>query len=93
MVLLSIAAVAVGVMIITSTSAVALERVIFEVISAFATVGLSMDITADLAPIGQCVLIALMFAGRVGTITIATGLALRQRTTPFTYPEERPIVG
>ena len=34
-----------------------------------------------------------MFLGRVGTITVATGLALRGRQRPYRYPEERPIVG
>ena len=62
-------------------------------ISAFATVGLSTGITADLPPAGQGVLIALMFIGRVGTITVATALALRSRHKLYRYPEERPIVG
>jgi Trk-type K+ transport system membrane component len=38
-------------------------------------------------------LIILMFIGRVGTITVATGLALRTRPRLYRYPEERPIVG
>jgi trk system potassium uptake protein TrkH len=92
-VLLSTAAVVLGTMIVAATSDFALERVAFEVISAFATVGLSTGITADLSPVGQYTIIALMFAGRVGTITIATALALRERAIPYTYPEERPIVG
>ncbi|TIX62760.1 MAG: TrkH family potassium uptake protein, partial [Mesorhizobium sp.] len=50
-------------------------------------------ITADLPPAGQLVIIVLMFVGRVGTITIASALALRERNEPFRYPEERPIVG
>ena len=41
----------------------------------------------------QAVLVVLMFLGRVGTITVATGLALRSRRRPYRYPEERPIVG
>ncbi|MFC6478979.1 potassium transporter TrkG [Pseudomonas asuensis] len=65
----------------------------FEAISAFATVGLSTGITADLPPVGQVVIIILMFVGRVGTITVATALALRSRNKPYRYPEERPIVG
>ena len=61
--------------------------------TAFATVGLSTGVTADLPPAGQALLVGLMFLGRVGTITVATGLALRSRQTPYRYPEERPIVG
>jgi hypothetical protein len=36
---------------------------------------------------------ALMFAGRVGTVTLAAALALRQRSQLYHYPEERPIIG
>ncbi|MFI5085775.1 MAG: TrkH family potassium uptake protein [Actinomycetales bacterium] len=70
-----------------------LDRVLFEVISAFATVGLSTGLSAQLPPAGVYVLAALMFAGRVGTITMASALALRQRRQLFHYPEERPIIG
>ncbi len=71
----------------------AMQDVLFEAISAFSTVGLSTGITADLPPLGQLVLIALMFIGRVGTITVATALALGEARRPFRYPEENPIVG
>jgi trk system potassium uptake protein len=69
------------------------DRVLFEVISAFATVGLSTGITPTLGPEAQLILVALMFLGRVGTITVATGLALRGRKVLYRLPEERPIVG
>jgi trk system potassium uptake protein len=70
-----------------------LDRVLFEVISAFATVGLSTGLSAQLPPAGVYVLSLMMFAGRVGTITLASALALRQRRQLFHYPEERPIIG
>ncbi|MET1156626.1 potassium transporter TrkG [Arthrobacter sp.] len=70
-----------------------LDRVLFEVISAFATCGLSTGLSAELPPEGKYVLCALMFAGRVGTITLAAALALRERRQLFHYPEERPIIG
>jgi trk system potassium uptake protein TrkH len=92
-VLLSIAAVGLGTLIILSVSDLPLEPVLFEAISAFATVGLSTGITADLPPMGQVVIIVLMFIGRVGTITIASALALSDRYTAYRLPEERPIVG
>lgn len=69
------------------------DRVIFEVISAFGTVGLSTGITADLPPSAQLVLTLLMYVGRVGTITLAASLALGERRMPYRYPEEHPIVG
>lgn len=70
-----------------------IRRAMFEVISAFGTVGLSTGITGGLPPAAQLVIIALMFIGRVGTITIASALALQERNVLFRYPEERPIVG
>ncbi|MGG5170754.1 TrkH family potassium uptake protein [Pseudarthrobacter sp. J1738] len=74
-------------------SGASLDRVLFESISAFATVGLSTNLSAELPPAGVYVLTALMFAGRVGTVTLAAALALRQRSQLFHYPEERPIIG
>lgn len=70
-----------------------LDRVLFEVLSAAATVGLSTGITDDLPPSGQLILVGLMFVGRVSTITLAAGLALRTRKRLYRFPEERPIVG
>ncbi|WP_246840263.1 TrkH family potassium uptake protein [Cupriavidus sp. GA3-3] len=69
------------------------DQVIFEVISAFGTVGLSTGITADLPASAQLTLTALMYAGRVGTITLAVSLAMGEHRTPYRYPEEHPIVG
>ncbi len=92
-VLLAVGLVGLATLALLSMTTFPLDRVLFEVISAFATVGLSTGITADLPPAGQLILIALMFLGRVGTITVAAGLALRSRHVPYRYPEERPIVG
>ena len=92
-VLLAVGVVSGGVLVLLSVTSFPLQDVLFEVISAFATVGLSTGITGNLPPAGQLLVIALMFIGRVGTITIASALALRERNTPFRYPEERPIVG
>ncbi|MCD0453367.1 TrkH family potassium uptake protein [Actinocorallia sp. API 0066] len=70
-----------------------LDQVLFEVISAFATVGLSTGITSSLPAAGQLIIIFLMFIGRVGPVTLFTALALRERTRLYELPEERPIVG
>ena len=69
------------------------EKVLFEVISAFATVGLSTGITADLPPAGKLVLVVLMFVGRVGVVSLAAILAMNLGRSDFRYPEEKPIVG
>lgn len=69
------------------------ENVLFDVISAFATCGLSTGLTAELPPEGVYVMAATMFMGRVGTVTLAAALAASTRRQLFKRPEERPIVG
>lgn len=85
--------VAIGTIILLRVSELPTDQIIFEVISAFGTVGLSTGITAQLPATGQIVLALLMFFGRVGTITLATSLVLGERRMPYRYPEEHPIVG
>lgn len=70
-----------------------LDRILFEVVSAFATCGLSVGLSAELEPFGKYVLCALMVAGRIGPIGLAAALAVRQRNVLYSLPEERPIVG
>ncbi|WP_259365239.1 TrkH family potassium uptake protein [Flaviflexus equikiangi] len=70
-----------------------LEAVLFEVISAFATCGLSIGITPGLPTAGKLVLILLMFTGRLGTMTLAAALAIRETQRQIRFPEERPIIG
>ncbi|MEV4166689.1 TrkH family potassium uptake protein [Nonomuraea dietziae] len=70
-----------------------LDRVLFEVISAFATNGLSTGITADTSVAGHVLLSLLMFVGRIGPLTLGSALALKERTRRYELPEERVIVG
>ncbi|GII20186.1 potassium transporter Trk [Planomonospora parontospora subsp. antibiotica] len=70
-----------------------LDAVLFEVVSAVATVGLSTGITADLTVAGQILVALLMFAGRVGPATLFSALALRDRRRRYELPEEKVIVG
>ncbi|MEU2890442.1 TrkH family potassium uptake protein [Streptomyces albidoflavus] len=92
-VLLSVAAVAITTVVFMVFSDHTLDQSLFEVTSAFATVGLSTGITADLAPGLQLLLVALMFIGRLGPITVASALALRSRHRLYDLPEERPVIG
>jgi trk system potassium uptake protein TrkH len=87
------AVVVLGTVFILHTTEIATDRVIFEVISAFATVGLSTGITAELPESAQLMLVLLMYIGRVGTITLAASLALGEHRMPFRYSEEHPVVG
>ncbi|GAA1816871.1 potassium transporter TrkG [Nesterenkonia flava] len=70
-----------------------MERPLYESISAFGTVGLTSGLTEELPPSGLYVLAALMFTGRVGIITFAAALTVRQRRIRYRYPEGRPIIG
>ncbi|TRW44436.1 TrkH family potassium uptake protein [Georgenia yuyongxinii] len=70
-----------------------LDVILFEVISAFATCGLSTGITPELPDGAKYVLTGLMFAGRTGTMTVAAALALRERRRVIRMPNERPIIG
>nr|WP_236567822.1 MULTISPECIES: potassium transporter TrkG [unclassified Nocardiopsis] len=70
-----------------------LDQILFETVSAFGTVGLSTGITGDLPPLGEMVVVFLMFVGRIGPITLASALALRRRARLYELPQERPIVG
>lgn len=70
-----------------------LDEVLFEVISAASTTGLSTGITSEVGTPGQLLLAALMFLGRLGPITLAPALALRSRPKLDDLPEERPIIG
>lgn len=87
------AMVVLGTLVILRETDFPTDQVIFEVISAFGTVGLSTGITANLPESSQLMLTLLMYVGRVGTITLAVSLALGEHLMPYRYPEEHPIVG
>ena len=91
--LLGVALVVAGTLTLLALTDLDLDQVLFETVSAFGTNGLSTGITAALPPAGQYVLVVLMFTGRLGPVTLASALALRDRRKLFRLPEERPIVG
>jgi trk system potassium uptake protein TrkH len=67
--------------------------VLFESVSAFGNVGLSMGITGGLTPIGKIVIIVTMFIGRVGPWGIGLSLLGRVKPDPYAYPEAEIFVG
>jgi trk system potassium uptake protein len=91
--LLSVAAVVTGTMLLAAISDFSTDQVLFESVSAFATVGLTTGITAGLPPAGQLILVVLMFLGRLGPVTLVSALALRESQRRYQFPEGRPIVG
>ena len=70
-----------------------LDQLLFEVISATATVGLSTGITADLPDFAKIWLSVLMFIGRLGPVVVASALALRVTKRHYELPKERPLLG
>ncbi|MGQ4508363.1 TrkH family potassium uptake protein [Dermabacteraceae bacterium P13128] len=70
-----------------------LDRLMFEVLSAYGTVGLSTGITPALPTSAKYVIIVCMYAGRVGPMTLGAALALRERGRVLRLPAESPTVG
>jgi len=75
------------------TTSVSLDIIMFDVLSAVNTVGLSAGLVPELTDTGKVVMSTLMFIGRVGPIALATALALRKSKKHFEYPKESPLIG
>ena len=82
-----------GTMLLLAITGRRLDEVLFEVISAFSTCGLSTGITPDLPDAGKYLLSVIMFVGRTGSMTLAAALALRDRRRVIRQPEERLLIG
>lgn len=91
--IISIMYVSVTIMAIMTIENMSFEKVAFEVISAFATVGLSMGITADLSVMSKILLIITMFIGRLGPMTFALALGEKKVKQNLRYPKENILVG
>ncbi|HSF30619.1 MAG TPA: TrkH family potassium uptake protein [Candidatus Tectomicrobia bacterium] len=65
----------------------------FEVVSAFGTVGLSMGLTPSLTAAGKVIIIIVMFIGRIGPLTMAVALGEQPDRARYAYPTERVMVG
>ncbi len=68
-------------------------KILFEAVSAFGTVGLSLGVTPNLSLAGKLLIAFSMFAGRVGALTILFAIASRHRKNVIRYPEDKVIVG
>lgn len=68
-------------------------KVLFEVVSATSTVGLSLGLTQSLTAWGQFIIIIIMLFGRLGPVTIGLAMAYQPRTNTIRYPEDRIMIG
>lgn len=90
---LGVALVAASTYVLLALTPHGLDQVLFEVVAAFGTAGLSTGITASVGTAGQLLLVVLMFIGRLGPLTLGSALALNRRARHYELPEERVIVG
>lgn len=90
---MSLGMVFVGTLVLTVTEGFAFSQTLFEVFSAFGTVGLTTGITPELSVAGKVNIIVLMFVGRLGPLTLAYALAQRARKPRYALPEEDIAIG
>jgi len=91
--LLSIFVVFLMTFLISLTNQSDLVRILFEVVSALGTVGLSLGLTSELNEFGRIIIIITMFLGRLGPITIGYALVFRQQQAQVRYPEGKIMIG
>ncbi|MCC2031339.1 TrkH family potassium uptake protein [Microbacterium allomyrinae] len=85
--------VALSTIVVAQISQEPVSDVLFDVISAFGTVGLSTGLTAELSDPAVYVMALTIFMGRIGTVTLAAAVAATSRSQLYSLPVERPIVG
>lgn len=68
-------------------------KILFETVSAFGTVGLSLGLTTKLTAIGKIIITILMFTGRLGPIILITAIQSYRKKELFLWPEENLLIG
>jgi len=69
------------------------DKIVFEAVSAFGTVGLSMGITSSLSFAGKLIIVALMYVGRIGPLTLVFAFMKKTRPRSFEFTEEKVAIG
>ncbi len=90
---LSAAVIFLGTLVLTITEEFAFSHLLFEVVSAFGTVGLTAGVTPDLSIVGKLTIIVIMFIGRLGPLTLAYVLAQSARERSYDLPENDIAIG
>jgi Trk-type K+ transport system membrane component len=68
-------------------------ELLFEEVSAFSTVGLSMGITSDISPAGRIIMAISMFIGRIGTLMVLIAITKKSISTKYKYPDAHIMIG
>jgi trk system potassium uptake protein len=89
---ISLMSIFVSVLVLSITETTSLRNILFEVVSAFGTVGLTLGITMKLSTIGKIVITFMMFFGKVGPLTLVFSLAKPDRSK-IKYPNEEILTG
>lgn len=80
-------------MLLTTTESQSFLKLLFEVTSAFGTVGLTMGVTPELSFFGKIMISLTMFAGRLGPLTLAYALGPKAEKELYRYPEGKITIG
>lgn len=75
------------------TESAGFVEILFEMVSAVGTVGLSLGLTPELSPVGKLIVVVGMFVGRIGPVVLVLTLFLGEKESRIDYPEEKIILG
>lgn len=80
-------------MVLSTTEDYDFLKILFEVTSAFGTVGLTMGLTPQLTAVGKLIIALMMFIGRLGPLTLAYALGPKTEKELYRYPEGKITIG
>ncbi|SIS38289.1 TrkH family potassium uptake protein [Salimicrobium flavidum] len=82
-----------SVLVVSIVEPFSMSEILFEICSAFGTVGLSLGITSELTTFTKLLLMGLMFIGRIGILTFLFSFKKEKKKGNYHYPKERVIIG
>lgn len=83
----------IAVVLLCITERASLDYIIYEVVSAFGTVGLTLGLTPQLSSVGKILISIIMYCGRLGPLTVALSLAQKSMPSSIKYPEDKILIG